>query len=367
MRSFFNNCISFQNHFVSNNGVTKISSAGPVWQVEIKGPNFAQPIKDSILHWVQQAQMDVAVIRGKSNIAELRERVCVGTSEAIAFTFNIPKGKGKGKGTPQRITICWPDARNEDSWRIIADGLVVLKGKTDLVNMCYEITFSLAAINNQEQSLGHSIREWELHDRTGYMLPVVIKTEEDLSQCDRGRQPKGLGKGNGGGGVQLGQSGAQQSGGGVQLGQGGAQQSGGPIGARLGDFMPGPPGAAQTHASGAMLGQQQGGGAQLGQQQSGADAWQGQKLGPTPGTVPASEGGTPWSSYSKAQLLGSATLGGSSHSGGPQQGGGAQAHASGAMLGAPVATYANTPVTAIGNTSTVTNPDGTPFVQPVAS
>ena len=105
MRQFFQNFINFQNHFVGNQGIVKISSAGPIWRIDTKGPNFTQPCKDSIANWTNQQQMQVAVIRGKSNIADLKERILIGSAESIAVLFGIPKGKGKGKG-PQRITIC---------------------------------------------------------------------------------------------------------------------------------------------------------------------------------------------------------------------------------------------------------------------
>ena len=84
MRQFFQHFVNFQNHFVANNGIVKISSAGPIWQIETKGPGFTQAIKDSVMNWTNQQQMQVAVIRGKSNISELRERVCLGGAESIA-------------------------------------------------------------------------------------------------------------------------------------------------------------------------------------------------------------------------------------------------------------------------------------------
>ena len=266
--------------------------------------------------------------------------------------------------------------------------MVVVKGRTDAENMCYVVTFSAAAINTQLQTLGHSLREWELNDRTGLLLPFKIETEEDLSDCDWGRQPKGKGKGNGkgGGGATLGnfmQGGAQlgqQQSGGAQLGhvQLGQQQLSG--GAQLGQQQ-------QQQSGGAQLGQQQlSGGAQVAQQQQSggaaplfgstqwvqqqqqqqsggaaqssggqqqragvvADPWQGQSLGasPNPGQQPAGGmlGNTGWSNYS-----------------GPEP--------PGSRVDSSLQTYANTAVTPIapGGVCTVTNADGTPYVQPPAS
>jgi hypothetical protein len=328
--------------------------------VEVKGPNFAQPIKDSIVHWSQQQHMEVAVIRGKSNIAERRERVCAGASECISQIFGIPKGKGKGKGGTTRITVCWPDHRPENARGVVADSLVVLKGKKNLTDMRYDITISEAAANTHVQALGEAIREWELQDRTGYLLPIWMHTEADLSQCDWGRAPRNLTGPQGAtlgkfmGTAQLG-AGNQQQGGNAQLGAGNQEQGGG----------------AQLGAGD----QQQGGGAQLGdKQQSGGaqpDPWSGAQLGsaqqqqgaaglgPTGNTAqqpaPASQGGAAWSNFTPSQLLGNAQLGGASGSSGTPQ----------------PPTYASTPVTTIGGSITITNPDGTPFVQaavtPVAS
>jgi hypothetical protein len=191
MRKFFDHFVAFQNHYIGNNGVVQISSAGPIWQVEVKGPNFAQGIKDSIMHWTRQQNLEVAVIRGKANIAEQRERICTGSAECISQLFGIPKGKGKGKGNA-RIVICWPDNRPENVWRIVADSVVVLKGRINLTDMRYDVTISDAAATTNTKTLGQSVRDWELRDRTGYLLPVWIHREPDLSQCDWGRAPRGM-------------------------------------------------------------------------------------------------------------------------------------------------------------------------------
>ena len=193
MRAFFANFVGFQNHLVQNAAVVQISSAGTVWQIEAKGPNFIQNIKDTVTNWCNQNSMEVAVIRGKSAISQQRERICTGVADSIAQIFGIPKGKGKGKGAgPARITTCWPDDKPENSWRIIADSLVVVKGKIDLEQMRYEITLSESACNQQIQNLGVAIREWERADRIGYMLPVWTNTCADLSNCDCGRAPRHL-------------------------------------------------------------------------------------------------------------------------------------------------------------------------------
>ena len=395
MRNFFGNFVEFQNHFMANHGVSKISSAGPIWQIEVKGPGFAQTIKDSVSNWCNQRQMDVAVIRGKSNIAELKERICAGCAESIARLFQIPKGKGKGN----RITICWPNNRPESEFRIIADGYVVLKGRVNLLEMRYDLTISETAAAEHLQTLCHDIREWEHADRTGYMLPLQIAAENDLSNCDWGRPPKGFGKGgkdggnggkgaNGGGGAQLGgaQLGKGANGGGAQLGAaqlgnganggGGHAKGGNQAQAQLGLGQLG----NQAHAQGgnqapAQIGGGKGGAAWQnyagvagdGQQQhyagGGMDApliVQPQGVAPPglrdPGNYDA------WAEASKGLQLGSRTAAvqqstaASSASGGDQMaagGGGAR----------QLQTYANTPVTPIGATRTVTNPDGSPFSQ----
>ena len=144
MNKFFDFLVPFQNHYIGNDGVVQISSAGPVWQIEVKGLTFAGGMKDSTSNWCQQRNLDVAVIRGESNIAEQRDRICNGSAECIAHLFNIPKGRGKGKGSAggARIVICWPDSQPESAWRIAADNIVVLKGRINLTDMRYDVTIS---------------------------------------------------------------------------------------------------------------------------------------------------------------------------------------------------------------------------------
>ena len=239
--------------------------------------------------------------------------------------------------------------------------------------MIYVVTFSNAAINTQLQNLGHSMREWEMNDRTGFLLPFKLATEEDLAGCDWGRQPKGKGKGGatlgnfmpaqlglaasaGLGQQQDAQLGQQQ---GANMGQQqgaqlGRQQQGtnmGQQGAQLGQSKAPAFGTAQWAAQSSAqssTGQQSGVQQQFGQQAGTvADAWQGQSLGssPNPGQQldrDSGSGNTGWDNYNRPQPPGSMQAGSSSQP-----------------------TYANIPVTGIasGGSCTVTNPDGSPWQQ----
>ena len=257
--------------------------------------------------------------------------------------------------------------------------MVVVSGRTDVDQMCYILTFSLAAIGDQLQNIGHTLREWEANDRTGFLLPFKIETAEDLSSCDWGRQPKGKGKGGGTGGhggPSLGQQ--QQAGatgglqlGGAQLGQGGTLggnqlgQGGAIGGPQLGQG--GAAGGSQQGQGGAIGGNQLGqsgaiggnhlgqggaigGGAQVptvgGASSVGIDPWRGQTLGKIPG------GGTEWGNYTPSQPGSSASASASVMQGGTS----------------PVnsLTYANTPVTAIGDSLSVSYPGGVGPPQPLA-
>ena len=111
------------------------------------------------------------------------------------------KGKGKGKG-PQRIIIHWPD--RDGRWKIIVDDYIICKCEVNTAEMKYDLTLSESACGGHTQTLGHDIREWELSDRTGYLLPVQMNTCASLDDCEWGRPPKGSyngkgqGKGSGG-------------------------------------------------------------------------------------------------------------------------------------------------------------------------
>jgi hypothetical protein len=157
MRQFYGHFNSFQAHFQSNTGTLQITSAGPVWQVEVRSPAATQAVRDSVIAWTQSQSMQVTVIRGKSSISQARERICTGTTEAIASTFGIEKGKGKGKGSPQRLIIHWPNNRNQ--WKIFADGQLVAAGEIDMTKQVYSITLATNSLNGKHQELGHAIRE----------------------------------------------------------------------------------------------------------------------------------------------------------------------------------------------------------------
>ena len=190
MRQFYGHFNSFQAHFQSNTGTLQITSAGPVWQVEVRSPAATQAIRDSVIAWIQSQSMQVTVIRGKSSISQARERICTGTAEAISSTFGIEKGKGKGKGSPQRLSIHWPNNRNQ--WKIFADGQLVVAGEIDMTKQVYIITLAANSLNGKHQELGHAIREWEKSDRVGYMLAVVINITPTLVGYEEwGRAPRG--------------------------------------------------------------------------------------------------------------------------------------------------------------------------------
>jgi len=154
-----------------------------------------QSIRDQAANFVQTQAMQCAVLRGKPAISEAKQRVCIGTSESIHRVWNIEKGKGKG--AEKRVQVCWPDMKN--CWRVVADGVNLVAGEMNLEEMRYDIEISQLNCGSAEQAqtLATSMRQWEHTDRLGYFLPLHINIVADLNGCTFGREPKGLGKGQG--------------------------------------------------------------------------------------------------------------------------------------------------------------------------
>ena len=168
--------------------VTTITSAGPIWQIQCRCQSVTQPVKDGIYNWCSQYNVEAAVIRGKSQITAAKERVVIGISESVGNVLGTERSKGKGKGKqPSRITTCWPDQKGQ--FAVIADGFTMAAGRIDFAKMEYAISLSERGCVNAIDNLGHSIREFHEHDRTGFMLPFTILSVPDLADNDWGRRP----------------------------------------------------------------------------------------------------------------------------------------------------------------------------------
>jgi hypothetical protein len=159
--------------------------------IEADCPNNCQGIRDQVFNLMQVAGLQVAFLKGKSNITEAKQRICAGAASAVASAMSI----AKGKGAPRRIETCWPDMRNE--WRLVVDGNTIASGALNTTNMQLEIevAIDIAGSEMKAQEIAHCIREWERSDRIGYLLYPHITLVTTLSNCVFGRAPKNLGKG----------------------------------------------------------------------------------------------------------------------------------------------------------------------------
>jgi hypothetical protein len=195
MRAFYQSFERFQTTMLGNPHCKQVSNAGPLWMCECDSPMNTQAIRDQAANFVQTQAMQCAVLRGKSAISEAKQRVCIGTSESIHRVWNIEKGKGKG--AEKRVQVCWPDMKN--CWRAVADGFNLVAGEMNLEEMRYDVEISQLNCGSAEQAqtLATSMRQWEHTDRLGYFLPLQINIVADLNGCTFGREPKGLGKGQG--------------------------------------------------------------------------------------------------------------------------------------------------------------------------
>ena len=151
---------------LENSKVNKVSNAGPVWMVESSCPDMQvmQSTRDNANNWTTSQAMQVAILRGKSAIAEARSRICVGVAECIFKLWGIEKG---GKGTPRRVQTCWPDMKG--AWRIVADGHNLVAGRTNMDTLCYDIEISEANAGGMDKAkaLAHSVREGNLETEWG--------------------------------------------------------------------------------------------------------------------------------------------------------------------------------------------------------
>jgi len=190
MRNFYVAFIPFQNHNQNNHQITSITSAGPIWQIQCRSPIATQGVRDAIWNYCQQNNIEVTVIKGKSNITTAKERIFVGISDSIGKIFRIEKPKGKGKGQ-SRIITAWPDQNHQ--FALMADGFNMAAGRINFDKMEYEIFISKKAASSEQvaQQLAHQIRAFDSSDRVGYLLPLNIELVEHLDNNDWGRRPRG--------------------------------------------------------------------------------------------------------------------------------------------------------------------------------
>jgi hypothetical protein len=217
MRQFYAAYLQFQTNMSQNPHVVQVTNAGPIWMIETDCPSSTQGVRDQVYNLMNQAGLQTAVLKGKSNITEAKQRICAGAASAVATSCGV----AKGKGAPRRIETCWPDIRQQ--WRLLLDNKTIVAGSVNTTLMQLEIEIAVDAVEgnqNKAQEIAHCIREWERTDRTGYLLYPKISLVASLSNCDYGRAPKNLGKGKGDGG--FGQPPPQQQG----NGQGGKGDGG---------------------------------------------------------------------------------------------------------------------------------------------
>jgi hypothetical protein len=216
MKQFYGAFLPFQTQMCQNPHAVQVTNAGPIWMVEADCPNSCQALRDQIYNLMQTAGLQTAVLRGKSNITEAKQRICAGAAAAVATTMGV----NKGKGAPRRLETCWPDIKNQ--WRLLLDGRTIVAGTLNQTQMQLdvEIAEDVAGDQNKAREIAHCIREWERTDRIGYLLFPQITVSPSLRDCDYGRAPKNMGKGGYG-------NGQQQQGGngnGQQGGKGNGQQ-----------------------------------------------------------------------------------------------------------------------------------------------
>jgi hypothetical protein len=144
-----------------------------------------------------RADTGTAVCSPQRQVSHLR-----GETAAVCWNEGIdPQGvehrERQRQRCRKRIQVCWPDMKNQ--WRAVADGVNLVAGEMNLEEMRFDIEISQFNCGSAEQAqtLAASMRQWEYTDRLGYFLPLHINIVADLNGCTYGRDPKGLGKGQG--------------------------------------------------------------------------------------------------------------------------------------------------------------------------